>query len=640
MCIKNATAVVDDYSQQIRQIILDACQVFDSNRANTLDRLKFRKKIGNRKIYEMNNQDKLSVTVADVNSPETLVNQSAILRGKATEFLRTFKECDETQAPGEQCYNSSILDTIQGFIDFGQYLLSLSFSSLWSAYYGGRVFNLSLGVSVGLGSLGSGLAIPIGKADVESLRELKTVAERQCTEKIADTYSLAELTIQCSEKDNDKLEENQPEPEPEPEPISDLCISISNSLEIIAGKELTCPDIAVDFAPVLEAINSTETNLTNLINGLDFDCPEIDLNPVLVAIQNTQDFLDGKISNVQATVNIIESLSNQIKSDTNLIFEDTQYLITCPCNDDIVERLTDIINNIEQTEIDLDELKTFISNQHNNTVNTLSPNISGNIEMEACEDAEQYKLAYFEGIAGAWASSLQGLGVEGDTDVITQFLTNRLDTVFGKVFTPFNGYSNSYGGQGILGVSNQLQAVSGQINAISEQLCLDPEKLEASEAEPPQQCDVVVVEPFEKFAEFERVTQLAISYIPQGERRTSKTSRWSLNIPNPIANIDWCRDIEPLIWHKGNISLRIYWDNSKVFTGGYFRSENDIDAIIPKITRLSTSTPTNIRISKGGSPKRNYRDITVVPIVASRVEYNENSEKTGITCYKRPPEGC
>lgn len=651
MCTKNNAALVASKIEEIRIILLDICSFLQGERVGILNRLQFKKKVGNRNIYEFaNSNDKLSIAFDDIAEPNNLNTNSSTLEAICNTFLRSFKECDETQAQGEQCYSDNVIDKINKIKEFANFAkFDIATSRLFEKYFGGRTLNIPFGINLGLGSAGSALSVPVGNTDVDSLKDFVKAVDRACQETIALTYDIPDDTISCSEKDNDKLPENQPEPEPEPEPeppTDDICIDINNSLKLIAEKEFNITGAECDLQPVIDALKSTETNILNAIANLDLTCPEIeipqvDLTSILTAIQNTQDYLDNRIITVEQALQIISDLSTRIKSDTQGIYNDTQYLRNCPCNDDVVDRLTDIINNLEQADINLDELKNYITNEHNETRNLLNPDINGEIMLEGCPDNENFSNAYFEALANNWSQSLINQGIEAEVKALKTFFETRLKLNFGRVFNEFLGFNTSFSGQGVIGLSSQIAALSRQTATINQQLCLNPEKLQLPEQIiPSQECEVIVIEPFEKYAEFERVTQLAITYIPEGEKRTAKTSRWSLNIPNPISEIDWCRDIEPLVWHKGDISLRIYWDNSKVWSGGYFNSENTINDIIPKITRLSQSTPTNIRISKGGSPKATYRNVTIVPVVASVVSYDENSNKTGLICYKKPPNGC
>jgi hypothetical protein len=149
----------------------------------------------------------------------------------------------------------------------------------------------------------------------------------------------------------------------------------------------------------------------------------------------------------------------------------------------------------------------------------------------------------------------------------------------------------------------------------------------------------IPVNPAEQFDELPVPKQLVITFGTQYP--TTAGSLWHINIPNPKDNLSWCEHFEQLTWTKGNVGARIYWETSKVWSGGWCSTEAEAQRFLNSIKLLSTSSVRGgNRITKQGSPKRSSTVKTVRAVSAAIVQQKANGELEVIACYKPPREGC
>lgn len=149
----------------------------------------------------------------------------------------------------------------------------------------------------------------------------------------------------------------------------------------------------------------------------------------------------------------------------------------------------------------------------------------------------------------------------------------------------------------------------------------------------------IPVAPSEQFDELPVPKQLIITFGTQYPRTSGPL--WHINIPNPKEGLSWCADFEELTWTKGNVAGRIYWEQSKVWSGGWCSTEAEANRFLNAIKLLSTSSIRGgNRITKSGSPKRSSTVRTVRAVSAAIVQQKANGELEVIACYKPPREGC
>ncbi len=158
--------------------------------------------------------------------------------------------------------------------------------------------------------------------------------------------------------------------------------------------------------------------------------------------------------------------------------------------------------------------------------------------------------------------------------------------------------------------------------------------LEACEEDKETHCEVLL--PSDIYQELNVESQLMIRFGTEYPKTTGWGTR--IHIPNPIANLDWCTHFDDLKWERGPIVGRVYFENSGIYTGGYFKDEEEAKRVLNQLKALSKSAVTRpFRITKEGSPRRNpvqQRTRAVRAVVAIMAPGGEILEKR---CYCPPP---
>ena len=159
-----------------------------------------------------------------------------------------------------------------------------------------------------------------------------------------------------------------------------------------------------------------------------------------------------------------------------------------------------------------------------------------------------------------------------------------------------------------------------------------------------------VLLPAEPYDELHVPTQLVVRF---GLNYPASTgSKWDIHLPSPIPGLNWCEHFEPLTRTvvDQNSELRFcgrqYWGNSKVWTGGYFASEEEASTFLDQVTALSLATPGKRTITKrvkpnGLPPEEAVRNVRAVRAVVSNISYSLGKPViTDIECYAPPEGGC
>ena len=198
-------------------------------------------------------------------------------------------------------------------------------------------------------------------------------------------------------------------------------------------------------------------------------------------------------------------------------------------------------------------------------------------------------------------------------------------------------FNCDYSTQAILYSGNGIKGLSSQVDALSSLVKVG---LKAS-------CDTsaIVLMPDMRSEQFKASRQLVITWGTQYP--TQKGSLWHSYIPNPIDGLDWCKDFENLSVIKGNIFGRLFWENSKMHTGIYCESEEEVRRIITQIAAFSNAAPErneegllNPRITKGGKVKRRPSVRTLRAVRAAIVEIGADGEPATVQSFVPPVGGC
>jgi hypothetical protein len=189
--------------------------------------------------------------------------------------------------------------------------------------------------------------------------------------------------------------------------------------------------------------------------------------------------------------------------------------------------------------------------------------------------------------------------------------------------------------QTILFSGNGLEGLSNQVNALATLV-----KVGVKAA-----CDSgsIALMPDARFEAFNVTRQLMIVW---GDKYpTQNGSLWQSYLPDPIEGLTWCKDFENLYTKKGDVYGRLNWENSKIPTGIYCESEEEVIRVLKYLATLSKATPTlrangelKITIIKGDTPKRQQRNVRVVKAVIA--EIGSDGEPSSVKCFIPPPEGC
>ena len=186
-----------------------------------------------------------------------------------------------------------------------------------------------------------------------------------------------------------------------------------------------------------------------------------------------------------------------------------------------------------------------------------------------------------------------------------------------------------YSGNGIEGLSNQVQALTALVKDVLVAAC---------------DTTCIPLMPDSRFEEFNVTRQLVISW--GVNYPTQKGSLWHTSIPMPKDDLNWCDHFENLFIRKGEVCGRLYWENSKIWSGGYFESDDEAWRVLRQFANLSDATPRmkdgdiEPRITNGGAVRRKPAERTVRAVRAVIASINEQGEPTDLVCFVPPFEGC
>ena len=186
-----------------------------------------------------------------------------------------------------------------------------------------------------------------------------------------------------------------------------------------------------------------------------------------------------------------------------------------------------------------------------------------------------------------------------------------------------------YSGNGFEGLSNQVQALTALVKEVLVSAC---------------DTTCIPLMPDSRFEEFNVTRQLVISW--GLNYPTQKGSLWHTSIPMPKDDLNWCDHFENLFIRKGEVCGRLYWENSKIWTGAYFESDDEARRVLRQLANLSDSTPRmkdgdiHPRITDGGAVKRKPAERTVRAVRAVIASIDERGEPTDLACFVPPLEGC
>jgi hypothetical protein len=111
-------------------------------------------------------------------------------------------------------------------------------------------------------------------------------------------------------------------------------------------------------------------------------------------------------------------------------------------------------------------------------------------------------------------------------------------------------------GRGLKGLSEQIDALNRQMEAIGDILCQEDVPEDPGEETDPS-CNAVVLLPAEPLNELEVPTQLVIKF---GLNYPSASgSRWSIHVPNPIPDLNWCDHFENLFRTVVDADAELRW---------------------------------------------------------------------------------
>lgn len=210
---------------------------------------------------------------------------------------------------------------------------------------------------------------------------------------------------------------------------------------------------------------------------------------------------------------------------------------------------------------------------------------------------------------------------------------NSLPNIAGQI--EYFGCDNST--QTILFSGNGIQGLSGQVAALTT---LTKEVLKAS-----CESSCIPLMPDARFEEFKVTRQLVVTWGTQYPSQNG--SLWHTSIPNPKEGLEWCKDFESLSIKKGNICGRIFWENSEIYTGSYFESEEEGWRVLQQLVALSNAQPRKNplgeiqpRMTKGGATKRNIANKSLRAVRAAIVEIGSDGEPSNLLCFVPPRNGC
>ncbi|MCT7948296.1 hypothetical protein NG798_00620 [Ancylothrix sp. C2] len=151
---------------------------------------------------------------------------------------------------------------------------------------------------------------------------------------------------------------------------------------------------------------------------------------------------------------------------------------------------------------------------------------------------------------------------------------------------------NRYEGIGLVGIQNQINALANLNKYIITEVC----KHGGGGAYP------VYADPH--LEEFPIVRQLTFTLVEVRFYPYQEGSLWHMTIPQPRPGLVW-EDFEGFRFWKGSVFGKIIWQNSKVWSGGYFRDEGEARRVLAMMESYSLLEKVgDFRIGTGGRPRK------------------------------------
>lgn len=235
------------------------------------------------------------------------------------------------------------------------------------------------------------------------------------------------------------------------------------------------------------------------------------------------------------------------------------------------------------------------------------------------------------------AGTFGGIVIDLLTDVILGYLAEALGALLAPL-AEVDPYliEEQYG---MVGLRQQLTYINQTLVELGERLCpVVPQKSIVREI-------AVPLLPSEQFDDLNIEAQLIVVF---GENYPDTTgSKWRCHIPNPIADLDWCRHLDSFVRTvipRGapvRFCGRVYWQGSNVWSGGYFATEEDAQQFIEKVIELSEAEPRSTKITRTINPDGQGDAREVRAIRAIITQYNpENDTPETLRCLAPPQDGC
>jgi hypothetical protein len=204
-------------------------------------------------------------------------------------------------------------------------------------------------------------------------------------------------------------------------------------------------------------------------------------------------------------------------------------------------------------------------------------------------------------------------------------------------------------GRGLKGLSEQIDALNRQMEAIGDILCQEEVPEDPGEASDPS-CNAVVLLPAEPLNELEVPTQLVIKF---GLNYPSASgSRWSIHVPYPIPDINWCDHFEGLFRTVVDAdaelrwAARQYWADSRLWTGGYFASRDEAAGFLDQMVGLSQAAPGKRTLTERNKPNgvamaASIRSVRAVRAIVSTIDNSSGRPIIeAVQCFAPPQNGC
>ncbi len=178
---------------------------------------------------------------------------------------------------------------------------------------------------------------------------------------------------------------------------------------------------------------------------------------------------------------------------------------------------------------------------------------------------------------------------------------------------------NPYEGVGLKGIQAQINALANLNKYIITEVCKHENMAYPVYADP-------------HLEEFPVLRQLTFTLVESRFYPYQEGSAWHMTIPLPKPGLVWA-DFEQFRFFKGTVFARIVWQNSKIWSGGYFRDEDEARRALTIMESYSTlSKSGDFRIGKGGNPRKpQVREVRAVRAVIADLNPTTGDPETVLT---------